>query len=80
MPSTQITRPGRPSAHGKKRPASPHAESSRPKAVAPVVPPKRVEPVYFEDDYRGEVLAYMTLMDVSVCACTMSHRRHPLPL
>jgi hypothetical protein len=68
MPSTQIPRPGRPAHHatGKKRPASPHAESSRQKSTTIIAPTgKREEPLYFEDDYRSEVLAYMTMMDVS---------------
>ena len=74
MPSTTIPRPGRPAHHAsKKRPASPHAESSRLKATIPTaaaapLPPvvKKSEALYYEDDYRSEVLAYMTMMDVSL--------------
>jgi hypothetical protein len=62
--------------YSKKRSASPssnaHAESSRSKSnmqasssTPPAVPKRADESVYFEEDYREEVLSYMTAMDVS---------------
>lgn len=60
----------------KKRSAPPssnaHAESSRSKpnmqassSSTPAVPKRVEESVYFEEDYREDVLSYMTAMDVS---------------